>query len=135
MLRKLNLYRIPRYIRDTLQQLQDAYSEELDLDGSDTSSQGSTKPGDRRKTILKKGEGKYEYKRSEPRTKSQHSGAEQRSASGNTEQDDEEHEVNEEEGHKSNLEDEDYSEANPEVLNQYHVLVMSGPQPTKHLGC
>jgi hypothetical protein len=59
---KLNLRGIPQDIRDTLRQWQDVYSEELDLDGLDTSSQGSTKPGDRRKTILKKGEGKYDIR-------------------------------------------------------------------------
>ncbi len=44
MLRKLNLYGIPREIRDVLWQLQDAYSEEFDIDGSETSSQGSIEP-------------------------------------------------------------------------------------------
>lgn len=116
MLRKLNLHGIPRDIRDTLRQLQDAYSEELDLDGSDTSSQGSIEPGEAEENDVEEGRGsKYEYKRSEPRTKSQQSGAEQRSASGNTEQDDEEHELNKEEGHKSNLENDDHSKANLEV--------------------
>ena len=36
-----NLYGISREIWDALRQLQDAYNEELDLDGSDMSSQGS----------------------------------------------------------------------------------------------
>jgi hypothetical protein len=62
MLRKLNLHGIPRDIRDTLRQLQDAYSEELDLDGSDTSSQGSIEPGESEENDLQEGRGgKYEY--------------------------------------------------------------------------
>ncbi|KAM3074483.1 hypothetical protein ACMFMG_002713 [Clarireedia jacksonii] len=46
MLGKLNLHGIPRNIRDALRQLQDAYSEELDINGSDTSSQESTESGE-----------------------------------------------------------------------------------------
>ncbi|KAF4627551.1 hypothetical protein G7Y89_g10607 [Cudoniella acicularis] len=106
MLRKLNLYGIPREIRDALRQLQDAYSEELDLDGSDTSSEGCIEPREPEENDLEEGGGgKYEYKRREPRTKSEQSGAEQRSASGNREQDNEEHKVNKDEGCTSNSED------------------------------
>ena len=116
MLRKLNLHAIPREIRDALRQLQDAYGEELDLDGSDTSSQGSIEPGKPEETDFEEGRGeKYEYKRREPRSKSQQSGAEQRSASGNREQDDEEHIVNKDEGCTRTSEDKDHLEANPEV--------------------
>ncbi|KAH8650281.1 hypothetical protein BGZ60DRAFT_194917 [Tricladium varicosporioides] len=98
MLRKLNLHGIPREIRDALRQLQDAYSEELDLDGSDTSSEGCIEPGEPEENDLEGGGvGKYEYKRREPRTKSEQSGAEQRSAGGNRAQDNEEHEVNNDE--------------------------------------
>jgi len=103
MLRKLNLHGIPCGIRDALQQLQDAYNEELDLNGSDTSSQGSMEPREPEENDYDEGRGRvYEYK-GEARTKSQQSRAEQRSASGNTEQDNEEHEVDEEEGHKNNF--------------------------------
>jgi hypothetical protein len=77
MLRKLNLRGILRDIRDALRQLQDAYSEELDLDGSDTSSQGSIEPDESTKHELAE-------ERSQLRTKSVRSGAEQRSASGCT---------------------------------------------------
>jgi len=116
MLRKLNLYGIPRDIRDALRQLQDAYSEELDLNGSDTSSQGSIELGELEENDYEEGRGeRYEYERGGTKTKSQQGGAEQRSASGNTEQGDEEHEVNKEEGRKSNLEGKDLSEANLEV--------------------
>ena len=106
MLRKLNLQGIPRDIRDALRQLQDAYSEELDLDGSDTSSEGCTEPGEPEENDLEEGGGKeYEYKRREPRTKPEQSGAEQRSASGNREQDNEAYKVNKDEGYASNSED------------------------------
>jgi hypothetical protein len=128
MLRKLNLHGIPRDIRDTLRQLQDAYSEELDLDGSDTSSQGSIEPGEPEENDYEEGRGKvHDHQRrikkadtpreQQPtrRTKSQQSGAEQRSASGDTKQEDEEHEVTKEEGRKSYSEDKDHSKANPEV--------------------
>lgn len=45
MLQKLNLHGIPWDIRNALRQLQDAYSEDLDFSGSDTSSQASIEPG------------------------------------------------------------------------------------------
>ena len=116
MLRKLNLHGIPRDIRNALRQLQDAYSEELDLNGSDTSSQGSIELGEPEENDYEEGRREvYEYKRGETRTKSQQGGAEQRSASGNTEQGDKEHEVSKEEGRKSTLEEKDHSEANLEV--------------------
>jgi hypothetical protein len=117
MLRKLNLHGIPREIRDDLRQLQDAYSEELDLDGSDTSSQGSIElePGEPEENDLEEGSGGMSgYGRREPGTKSQHSGAEQKFASGNTAQDDEEHTANTDEGRMSNSEDRECSEANLE---------------------
>jgi hypothetical protein len=116
MLWKLNLHRIPRDIRDALRQLQDAYSEELDINGSDTSSQGSIELGELEESDYEEGKGEvYEYERGETRTKSQQGGTGQRSASGNTEQGNDEHEVNKEEGRKSNLEEKDHSEANLEV--------------------
>jgi hypothetical protein len=116
MLRKLNLRGIPRDIRDALRQLQDAYSEELDLNGSDTSSQGSIELGEPGENDYEEGRGEvYEYERAETRTKSQQGGAEPRSPSGNTEQGDEEHEVNIEEGRKSPWEEGDHSEANLKV--------------------
>jgi hypothetical protein len=116
MLRKLNLHGIPREIRDALRQLQDVYSEELDLDGSDTSSQGSTEAGEPEEIDFEEGRGeKYGDKRREPRAKSQQSGAGQRSAGGNREQDDAEHIVNKEEGRTRTSEEKDHSEANLEV--------------------
>jgi hypothetical protein len=82
------------------------YSEELDLDGSDMSSEGRIEPGEPEENDLEGGRvGKYEYKRREPRTRSEQSGAEQRSVSGNRAQDNEEHEVNNDEGYTSNSED------------------------------
>jgi hypothetical protein len=48
----------------------------------------------------------YKDKRGETRAKSQQGGAEQRSVRGNIEQGDKEHEVNREEGRKSNMEGE-----------------------------
>jgi hypothetical protein len=124
MLRKLNLHGIPREIRDALRQLQDAYSEELDLNGSDTSSQGSIKPGIPEETNFEEGKGeKYEEKRREPRAKSQQSGAEQRSASGSREQQDkEEHIVNKDEERTRTSEDKDHSEANLEVAFSHPTL-------------
>jgi hypothetical protein len=116
MLRKLNLHGIPREIRDDLRQLQDAYSEELDLDGSDTSSKGSIElePEEPEENDLEEGRrGMFGYGRREPGTKSQR-GAEQKFASGNRAQDDEEHTANKDEGRTSNSEDREYSEANLE---------------------
>jgi len=117
ILRKPNLHGIPREIRDDLRQLQDAYSEELDLDGSDTSSQSSIElePGEPEENDLEEGRGEmFEYRRREPGTKSQQSGAEQRSESGNRAQDDKEHTANKDERRTSNAEDREYSEANLE---------------------
>ncbi|PQE16465.1 dienelactone hydrolase family protein [Rutstroemia sp. NJR-2017a WRK4] len=57
MLRKLNLHGIPRNIRDALRQLQDAYSEELNLNGSDTSSQESIEPGEPEENNYEEGGG------------------------------------------------------------------------------
>jgi hypothetical protein len=74
MLRKLSFYRIPREIRDNLRQLQDAYSEELDLGGLDTSSQGSIElePGKPEENGLEEGRGEmFGNGRREPGTKSQ----------------------------------------------------------------
>jgi hypothetical protein len=103
--------------------LQDAYSEELDLNGSDTSSQGSIELGEPEENDYEEGRGEvYEYERGETRTKSQQGVAEQRSASGNTEQGDEEHEVNKEEGRKSTLEEKNHSEANLEVAFSHPSL-------------
>jgi hypothetical protein len=116
MLQKLNLHRIPRKIRDNLQQLQDAYSKELDLDGSDTSSQGSIEleRGEPEENDLEEGRGEmFEYGKREPGIKTQQSGAEQRSASGNRAQD-EKHRANKDEGRTSNSKDREYSEANLE---------------------
>ena len=88
----------------------------MDLDGSDTSSQGSIEPGKPEKTDFEEGRGeKYEDKRREPRAKLQQSGAEQRSVSGNREQDDKEHLVNKDKGRTRTSEDKDHSEANLEV--------------------
>jgi hypothetical protein len=116
MLRKLSLHGIPWDIRDALRQLQDAYSEELDLSSLDSSSQGSIEHGEREETDFEEGREKgYKDKRGEIRAKSQQGGAEQRSTRGNIEQGDEEHEVNKEEGRKSNLEEKDHSEANLEI--------------------
>ena len=117
MLRKLNLYGIPREIRDDLRQLQDAYSEALDLDGSDTSSQGSIElePGEPEENDLDEGRGgMFEYRRREPGIKSQQSGAEPKFASGTRAQDDEGHTGNKDEGCTSNSEEREYSEANLE---------------------
>ena len=116
MLRKLILRGIPREIRDALRQLQDAYSEELDFDGSDTSSQGSIEPGIVEETDFAEGRGGYEDMRRESRAKSQQSGVEQRSANGNREQDDEEHIANRDERRTCTSEDKDHSEANLEVV-------------------
>ncbi|PVH68593.1 hypothetical protein DL98DRAFT_522666 [Cadophora sp. DSE1049] len=116
MLRRLNLYGIPREIRDALRQLQDAYSEELDLEGSDTSSQESIEPSKSEKTDFEEGgEKEYEDKRREHKVKSQQSGAGQRSASGNREQNDKEHIINKDERRMRTSEDKDYSEGNLEA--------------------
>jgi hypothetical protein len=85
----------------------------LDLNGSDTSSQGSIEPGEPEENDYGERE-VYEYKRGETRTKSQQGGAEQRFVNGDTEQDDEEHEVKEE-GRKNDSGDKDHPEANLEV--------------------
>jgi hypothetical protein len=127
MLRKLNLHGIPREIRDDLRQLQDAYSEELDLDGSDTSSQGSIElePRGPEEHDLEEGKGEtFGYGRREPGTKSQ-GGAEQRFTSGNRAQNDEEHTSNKDEGRTSNSEDTEYAEANLEEA-------FSRPMSTAH---
>ncbi len=105
MLQKLNLHGIPGEIRDALRQLQDAYSEDLNLDGSDTSSEGCIEPREPEEIDLEEGGGMYLYERREPRTKSEQSRAEQRSVTGNREQDDEEHKINKDEGCTSNSED------------------------------
>lgn len=116
MLRKLNLHGIPREIRNALRQLQDAYSEELDLDGSDTSSQGRIELSKPEETDFEEGRGeRFEDKRRETRARSQQSGAEQRSASGNREQDCEEHVVSEDKERASASKGEVHSEANIEV--------------------
>jgi hypothetical protein len=92
------------------------YSEELDLDGSDTSSQRSTEAGEPEEIDLEEGRGgKYGDERRGPRAKSQQSGSGQRSASGNKEQDDTEHIVNKEEGRMWTSEEKDFLEANLEV--------------------
>jgi len=117
MLRKLNLYGIPREIRDDLRQLQDAYSEALNLDSSDTSSQGSIElePGEPVENDLDDGRGgMFEYGRREPGITSQQSGAEPKFASGTRAQDDEGHTGNKDEGCTSNSEEREYSEANLE---------------------
>ena len=55
-LRTLNPYEISREIRDTLQQLQNAYSEKLDIASLKTSSRGGASSLITRRTpILKKG--------------------------------------------------------------------------------
>jgi hypothetical protein len=56
MLRMLNLRGIPWEVRDALRQLQDAYSEELDIDGSDTSSEGCIEPRNPKGNDLQEGE-------------------------------------------------------------------------------
>jgi hypothetical protein len=72
MLRKLNICGIPRDIKGTLRQLRDDYSEELSLDGSDTSSQGSIKQGELEENNVEEGkEWEDECRRSERRTNSQ----------------------------------------------------------------
>ncbi|KAG4430484.1 hypothetical protein IFR05_014027 [Cadophora sp. M221] len=114
MLRKLNLHGIPREIRDALRQLQDAYSEDLDIDGLETSSQGSIEPDSLGDTDFEEGGvEKHDDQRREP--KSQQGGPELKFASGNREQNDQEHIVNRKEGHVRNLEGKDHSEAKLEV--------------------
>lgn len=66
MLRKPNLHGIPREIRDVLRQLQDACSEELDIDSSETSSQGSIEPDNPEDTDFGKGGWKSMAIREEP---------------------------------------------------------------------
>ncbi|KAG9245161.1 hypothetical protein BJ878DRAFT_479496 [Calycina marina] len=96
MLRRLNLHGIPWETRNALRQLQDAYSEELDLDSSDTSSQGSIELSTSEEDKLEEGNGeRFEDKTTEPRARSQQDGAEQSSACGKREQDFEEHVANE----------------------------------------
>ena len=113
MLRKLNLHGIPWDIRNSLRQLQDAYSEELDFSGSDTSSQASIEPDVSEQTNLEDGEaGKEKYKGRESKAKSQQSRANQRSASGNWEQDVQEHIINKDARRALASEDEDHSETN-----------------------
>jgi hypothetical protein len=113
MLRKLNLHGIPREIRNALRQLQDAYSEELDLDSSDTSSQGSIELSTSEEDHIEEGkEEVFQDKTKEPRAMSQQSGAEQRSLYRNGEQDSEEHVVNEDKERTGNSKDEVHSEAN-----------------------
>ncbi|ESZ90637.1 hypothetical protein SBOR_8971 [Sclerotinia borealis F-4128] len=131
MLRKLNLNGIPQEIRNALRQLQDVYSEELDLDGSDTS---SIEPGESEDTDFEEGRGEmYEDKRRELRAKSQQSGAEQISVSGNREQDGEEHVVNEDNGRALASEGRDHSEANLEVESSdpmlyHHAIDFDSPR-------
>jgi hypothetical protein len=99
------------------------YSEELDLNGLDTSSQGSIELGELEENDYEEGRGEiYKYERGETRTKSQQGGAELRSASGNTEHGNIEYEVNKEEARKTNLEEKDHSEANLEVEFSYPSL-------------
>jgi hypothetical protein len=116
MLRKLNLHGIPREIRNDLRQLQDAYSEELDLDGSDTSSQESIEfeAGEPEENYLEEGRGTSEYRRRKSGTRSQQNGAEQGSASGDRAHGDEKHTVNKDEERTSDSEDREYSEVNLE---------------------
>jgi hypothetical protein len=52
MLRKPNIYRILREVRDDLRRLRDAYSKELDIDGPETRSQGSIEPDNPEDTNL-----------------------------------------------------------------------------------
>jgi hypothetical protein len=80
MLRRLNLHGIPRDIRDALRQLQDAYSEELDLDGSDTSSQENVGAGEEEEDV------------SEERETERQTDAERESAGRDPEQGNERHE-------------------------------------------
>jgi hypothetical protein len=122
MLRKLNLYGIPREIRDDLRQLQDAYSEALNLDGSDTSSQGSIdlEPEEPEENDLNDGRGAmFGYRRREPRITLQQSGAEPKFASGTRVQDDEGHIGNKDEGCTSNSKEREYAEANLEETYSY----------------
>ena len=84
------------------------------------------------KTDLEEGRGaEHEYERSEPRTKSQQSEAERKSASANTEEDDGEYEFNKADGYKSDLDDKDYPEANPNVALlrpelHHHTILETG---------
>ncbi|KAJ5033155.1 uncharacterized protein L3040_008812 [Drepanopeziza brunnea f. sp. 'multigermtubi'] len=116
MLRRLNLHGIPREIRNALRQLQDAYSEELNLDGSDTSSQGSTELGPSEGDDIEQGNrDRLKDKTREPRARSQRSRAEQSSAAcWNREQDCEEHGVAEDKEGNGTCTSNDgaYSEAN-----------------------
>ncbi|KAH9205433.1 hypothetical protein DL95DRAFT_470587 [Leptodontidium sp. 2 PMI_412] len=117
MLRKLNLHGIPWEIRDALRQLQDAYSKELDIDGSETSSQGSIEPDNPEDTNFEEGGlEKHGDQRREPRAKSQQGGEEQKSTSGNREKNDQEHRVNRKEGHVRNSEGKHHSDAKLEVV-------------------
>ncbi|KAH8598468.1 hypothetical protein B0O99DRAFT_43184 [Bisporella sp. PMI_857] len=123
MLRKPNLHGIPREIRDDLRQLQDAYSEELDIDGSETSSQGSIKPDNLEDTDFEEGGmGKHDDQTREPRAKSQQGGAEQKYASWITEPNDQERMVNRREGHVRISGGKDHSEAKLEVAFPHQRL-------------
>src|SRR5689334_10040798 len=115
MLRKLYLFRIPREIRNALRLLQDAYSEELDLNGSDTSSQGSIELGESEEVDFEEGRGeKYKGKTKAPRAKSQKSGGEQKPASENIERDS--HVANKDKERTGASKGAVYSEANLEVV-------------------
>ena len=86
MLRRLNLHGIPRDIQDSLRQLQDAYSEELDLAGSDTSSQKGVGAGEEE-------EGVSEEEETERQVDAEREGgAERESAGRDTDQGNEGHE-------------------------------------------
>ena len=124
MLRKLNLYGIPREIRDALRRLQDAYSDELDLDGSDTSSQGSAVAGETEDIDCEEGREEICRDRTrEDRAKSQEtSRASRRSANRDREQDCEEPGVEEDKEGSGASKCEDYSEVNPEVVLSYPRL-------------
>ena len=106
MLRKLHLFGIPRDIRNALRLLQDAYSEELDLDGSDTISQGSIELGESEEAYSEEGRGgKHEGKRK---------GGELKPASENIERDG--HIPNEDKERTSASKGAVHSEANLEVV-------------------
>lgn len=112
MLRQLDLRGIPRHIRDGLRQLQDAYSEDINIDGSDTSSKGSIEAGRPEENDHEEVE---DDNGGETKTETQQSRAGQRSVRGDTAQNDDQHEVNEEEARKNNSEDEDHSPEDTEV--------------------
>lgn len=123
MPRKLNLHRIPREIRDIVRQLQDAYSEKLDIDGSETSSQGSSEPNNPKDIDFEEGGmEKHNDQRREPRAESQQGGAEQRPTRGDENQNDQEYKPNRKEEHVRNSEGKDHSEAKLEVTYSYQKL-------------